>query len=98
MMIFNVETHGDIRVCPICRRYIVTIANSPHPVARPRTRGGVTDAFTSAHQRINTYPSSLNSFIAKSIIDLGVRIDGITIILKPSSIKLDLTLLKILIS
>ena len=36
MMIFNVETHGDIRVCPICRRYIVTIANSPHPVARPR--------------------------------------------------------------
>ena len=37
MMIFNVETHGDIRFCPICRRYIVTIANSPHPVARPRT-------------------------------------------------------------
>ena len=35
MMIFNVETHGDIRFCPICRRYIVTIANSPHPVARP---------------------------------------------------------------
>ena len=33
MMIFNVETHGDIRFCPICRRYIVTIANSPHPVA-----------------------------------------------------------------
>ena len=37
MMIFNVETHGDIRFCPICRRYIVTIANSPHPVARPFT-------------------------------------------------------------
>ena len=23
MMIFNVETHGDIRFCPICRRHIV---------------------------------------------------------------------------
>ena len=35
MMIFNVETHGDIRFRSICRRYIVTIANTPHPVARP---------------------------------------------------------------
>ena len=54
MMIFNVETHGDIRFCPICRRYIVTIANSPHPVARPRInentrlRAG-TERYRSAH-------------------------------------------------
>ena len=35
MMIFNVETHGDIRFCSICRRYIVTIAKSPQHAPTP---------------------------------------------------------------
>ena len=38
MLNFNVETHGDIRFCTICRRYIVMKANSPQQVPTPRIR------------------------------------------------------------
>ena len=37
MLNFNVETHGDIRFCTICRRYIVMKANSPQQVPTPFT-------------------------------------------------------------
>ena len=38
MLNFNVETHGDIRFCTICRRYIVMKANSPQQAPTPRSR------------------------------------------------------------
>ena len=77
MMIFNVETHGDIRFCPICRRYIVTIANSPQPVARPFTTTTTTATTTQLKRgaiRAACHPStskSLRAATASGQMDLA---------------------------
>ena len=51
MLNFNVETHGDIRFCTICRRYIVMKANSPQQVPTPCIRNSRCTVVRTHHGR-----------------------------------------------